>query len=88
MDVTNAIFEEAKDDVDEEPDDFNGTEEETEKEVAPVGQEEEQGHEGGYGAVEEEKVDNGEEEKSRQLLAWKQKKSSQSVALKSRMQPW
>ncbi len=34
MDVTNAIFEEAKDDVDEEPDDFNGTEEETEKEVA------------------------------------------------------
>jgi hypothetical protein len=26
--------------------------------------------------------------KSRQLLAWKQKKSRQSMALKSRMQPW
>ena len=51
MDVTNAIFEEANDDVDEEPDDFNGAEEETEKEVAHGGEEEEQGHEGGYGAV-------------------------------------
>jgi len=51
MDITNAIFEEANDDVDEEPDDFNGAEEETEKEVAHGGVEEEQGHEGGYGAV-------------------------------------
>jgi hypothetical protein len=41
MDVTNAIFEESNDDVDEEPDDFNGAKEETEKEVAHGGEEEE-----------------------------------------------
>jgi hypothetical protein len=68
MDVTNAIFEEPNDDVDEEPDDFNGAEEETEKEVAHGGEEEEQGHEGGYGAEEEEKDDNGEEEEEQVVV--------------------
>jgi hypothetical protein len=67
-DVTNAIFEEANDDVDEEPDDFNGAEEETEKEVAHGGDEEEQGHEGGYGTEEEEKDDNGEEEEEQAVV--------------------
>jgi hypothetical protein len=56
MDVTNAIFEEANDDFDEEPDDFYGAEKETEKESANGGEEEEQGHEGGYGTEEEEQV--------------------------------
>jgi hypothetical protein len=37
MDITNAIFEEANDDVGEEQEDFNGAEEENEKEVAHVG---------------------------------------------------
>jgi len=68
MDVTNAIFDEANDDVDEELDDFNGTEEETEKEVAHGGEEEEQGHEGGNGTEEEEKNDNGEEEEEQAVV--------------------
>jgi len=68
MDVINAIFEEANDDVDEEPDDFNGAEEEPEKKVSHGSEEEEQGHEGGYGAVEEEKDDNGEEEEEQAVV--------------------
>jgi hypothetical protein len=68
MDITNAIFEEENDDVDEEQEDFNGTEEENEKEVAHGGEEEEQGHEGGDGAEEEEKVDNGEEEEEQAVV--------------------
>jgi hypothetical protein len=62
MDVTNAIFEEDNDDVDEEQEDFDGAEEENEKEVAHGSEEEEQEQEVGEGAEEEEKVDNGEEE--------------------------
>jgi hypothetical protein len=49
MDVTNTIFEEDSDDVDEEQEDVDGTEEEEEQE-------------GADGAEEEEEVDNGEEE--------------------------
>jgi hypothetical protein len=56
MDITNAIFEEAKD------------EEETEKEVAHGGEEEEQGHEGGNGAEEEDFEDNGEEEEEEAVV--------------------
>jgi hypothetical protein len=68
MDVTNAIFEEANDDVDEEQEDFNGPEEENEKEVVRGSQEEEQGHEGGDGTEDEEKVDNGEEEEEQAVV--------------------
>jgi hypothetical protein len=68
MDVTNVIFEEANDDVDEEQEDFNGAKEENEKEVARGGEEEEQGHEVGDGAEEEEKDDNGEEEEEQAVV--------------------
>jgi hypothetical protein len=68
MDVTNAIFEEANDDVDEEQEDLNDAEEENEKEVARGGEEEEQGHEVGDGAEEEDKDDTGEEEEEQAVV--------------------
>jgi hypothetical protein len=61
MDVTNAIYEEENDDVDEEQEDVDGTEEEEEQEGADGGDEEEE-QEGANGAEEEEEVDYGEEE--------------------------
>jgi len=79
MDVTNAIFEEANDDVDEEQEDFNGTEEEHEKEVAHGGEEEEQGYEVGDGAEEPEKVDNGEEEEEWAVVGLEAEEEEQPV---------
>jgi hypothetical protein len=68
MDVTNAIFEEDNDDIDEEQEDFDGTEEEKEQEVAHGSEEEEQEQEGGDGTEEEEKVSNGEEEEEQVVV--------------------
>jgi hypothetical protein len=68
MDVTNAIFREDNDDVDEEQEDFDVAEEENEKEVAHGGEEEEQEQEGGDGAEEEEKVGNGKEEEEQAVV--------------------
>jgi hypothetical protein len=67
MDVTNAIFEEAKD------------EEETEKEVAHGGEEEEQGHGGGNGAEEEDFEDNGEEEEEEEAVVGLEAEEEQPV---------
>jgi hypothetical protein len=61
MDVTNAIFEEDNDAVDEVQEDFDGTEEE-EQEGAHGAEKEEQEQEGGDGTEEEEEVGNCEEE--------------------------
>jgi len=68
MDVTNAIFREDNDDVDEEQEDFDVAEEENEKEVAHGGEEEEQEQEGGDGTEEEEKVSNAEEEEEQAVV--------------------